>query len=359
MRTTARIVLLLMGGLLWTWSISSGPSAARLVGSSNNSDQILKSPHWRFRHKDRVNAVAFLPDSRRIASASDDHTGGLWDIRAGRQLASLTFDPRAELDAVAAQPDGPWVVFGDEWGHQYLYRPPGASTAEATIQHPSGVRHLIFAPGHDRWVYGQWWDGEDIWLQDLTDARLIRKFIGARGEAHLTPDGRTLMAPHGTCVRVWNTQTGSYRDRPGHTAGIWRVTTVDQGRRAISVDDGGECHLWSVETFRELGRFKAGRHGGVPGLAATPDGHYVILGGSDGSLEVWDLVKLQKIIALRSHDAAVWHLALSPDGRLLASASWDGSIGCWEVGTWTELNTNGTAGDDASELTARSMSELR
>jgi hypothetical protein len=29
------------------------------------------------------------------------------------------------------------------------------------------------------------------------------------------------------------------------------------------------------------------------------------------------------------------------------------------VGTWKELNTNGHAGEDASELTARSMSELR
>jgi WD40 repeat protein len=56
-------------------------------------------------HRDWVFCVAFAPDSRTLASAGREGAVLLWDVPAGRLLATLT--PHAkEAGCVAFSPDG-------------------------------------------------------------------------------------------------------------------------------------------------------------------------------------------------------------------------------------------------------------
>ena len=52
-----------------------------------------------------MHAVAFSPDGRRLASASDDGTVRLWDPATGAELAALT-GHTGQVTAVAFSPDG-------------------------------------------------------------------------------------------------------------------------------------------------------------------------------------------------------------------------------------------------------------
>lgn len=70
----------------------------------------------------------------------------------------------------------------------------------------------------------------------------------------------------------------------------------------------------------------------------SPDFRYLLTGGRDAHLKVWDVEKkyaLQNDIA--AHLFAINHLTFSPDGRLFATASMDKSIKIWETDTYRLL----------------------
>ena len=55
-------------------------------------------------HNSSVNAVAFSPDGRKVATASYDNTARLWDVETGKQIQRLEHD--RSVNAVAFSPDG-------------------------------------------------------------------------------------------------------------------------------------------------------------------------------------------------------------------------------------------------------------
>lgn len=60
-------------------------------------------------HEGRLSACAVALDSRRIVSASEDHTLKIWDLESGRALATLK-GHSDRVNACAITPDGRCVV---------------------------------------------------------------------------------------------------------------------------------------------------------------------------------------------------------------------------------------------------------
>ena len=79
-------------------------------------------------------------------------------------------------------------------------------------------------------------------------------------------------------------------------------------------------------------------------MAFSPDGKTLasgsgdgVLGGSNGTVRLWDMATQQQIAALTGYQNKVSSVAFSPDGKTLASGSWDGTVRLWDLAThqWT------------------------
>lgn len=107
---------------------------------------------------------------------------------------------------------------------------------------------------------------------------------------------------------------------------------------AIYLLDAGTLALKRVLT--------AAHDNSVFAVAYSPDGRYLLSGGRDAMLRVWDL---EKDLVLCSEQAAHWftlnHLVFSPDGCHFATASRDKTIKIWETESFSLLKVLDTIRD--------------
>ena len=80
----------------------------------------------------------------------------------------------------------------------------------------------------------------------------------------------------------------------------------------------------SVETYR-------GHQGPVNALCVTPDGKYVISGGDDRTIRVWEAASAKQVHLFTGPTAAVQGLAISADGTLLASCDGTERVQVWKL----------------------------
>src|SRR5688500_7181978 len=81
------------------------------------------------------------------------------------------------------------------------------------------------------------------------------------------------------------------------------------------------------------------------GVACSPDGHRLAVGGADGFVQILDGTPIDgpgdagQLLTLEGHRHAVVALGYSPDGARIASASWDGTARVWDAHTGREAMT--------------------
>ena len=75
----------------------------------------------------------------------------------------------------------------------------------------------------------------------------------------------------------------------------------------------------------------------VISLAFSSDGIFLVSGGNDGSVNLWDMQTGGVVNTFSGHTSYIFSVSVSPDCTMIASGSWDGTIQLWSTQTGVSL----------------------
>jgi hypothetical protein len=268
------------------------------------SDEILHFTE----HKAWVNCATYMPDGRRILSASGglrvhkrlkedaDRSMRLWDSLTGQTLqhfAGLTFI----VNCLAITPDGSRVLVGSREG--------------------------------------------DVYLWDVDTGKIVRRFESAMKmvtSLSVSPDGRyALSGSDDKYLRLWDMATGRrLNSLRGHSKGITCVIYSQDGHYAVTGSADRSIRLWDIQNARVVRSFE-GHSKPVLCLALSPDRRFLLSGSSGSSIRMWDVERGKIVRRFEGHTDQVHSLAISPNGKVALSGSTDHTARLWDIENGEEI----------------------
>ncbi len=283
-----------------------------------------------------VNSVAWSPDGKRIASASDDGTVQVWDALTGGHVFPYRGHTLA-VYAVAWSPDGKRIASASDdetvqvWdaatGHRILnYR-----------RHAGPVLAVAWSPDEKRIASASADGTVQVW-DAATGHRILtyRRHAGPVLAVAWSPDGTQLAsAGRDETVQQWDATTGdNIHSYTGHTSGVKAVAWSHDGIYIASASLDGTVRVWDAATGHHILTYR--RHtGSVNAVAWSPNGKRIASASDDGTVQVWDALTGSNVYtypADHNLDTVRTSVAWSPNGKLIASGDADQTVQVWQPG---------------------------
>ena len=115
----------------------------------------------------------------------------------------------------------------------------------------------------------------------------------------------------------------------GHRGEVWSATFSPSGQYIVSGGGDGTVRLWN-RNGKPIGQPWQGHQDVVHSVAFSPDGQTIVSGSFDRTLRLWDRQGKPIGNLFRGHRDKVLSVAFSPDGEIIASSSADGTVRLWD-----------------------------
>jgi DNA-binding beta-propeller fold protein YncE len=283
-------------------------------------------------HKGAVQACAFSPDGKLVATGGADKTVRLWDVNSGREskrldvgekVARVIFAPDgSRLITVAAEKGGPLQSWDVATGKLLWKTQAGRGTPMSAAISPDGLR--LAAGSEDRSLY-------------VFDAPTGKMVMIARGHAGtvtavaVSPDGKLLATGSAdNSVQVWDQATGrTLLSIRGHNKGIECVAFSPDGKMLATGGQDKVVRVWDPSTGKELLKLEA--QGEVHCVAFSPDAKTIAVAGTDKAVRLFDPTTGKETRRFGLLQGKITGLAFSPDGKRVVTAGPEDSAIVWDL----------------------------
>jgi len=286
-----------------------------------------------------ISALAFRPDSSKLAVASYGRRVDVWDMSSFGHKRMLPHGGVVVLGAAysvngvlaSAGEDKTVHIWDPATEREVLSLRGHTGLCGCVVFSPDGLR--LASAGKDRSI--RIWDATPLQGDEGQEARTYRHHHNEIWSLAVSPpDGRMVVSGGlGSPPTVWDPQTGDViATIPGQKDIVFCVAWEPGGQRIASAGaDGGRftVKVWNLQSRTEdlelSGRVE------YVAVAFSPDRRYLVTGQVNGAVQVWDAATGKEVRPLGTHKQPTRGLVFSNDGRWLASASSDGTVHLWDA----------------------------
>jgi WD40 repeat protein len=367
------------GGRLSEFVVAKGGAATRIALSKPPLEIVLlKGP------QDEITSLAFSPDGKWIAMATNAEQAILWETGTGliRWDGDVPFsNASSDSVSVAFSPDGRQLLVGAEAAgvaildvaHGKRVRDVAGDACEPP--NDVGANAVAFAPDGRRILAALSWTSQPmIAIWDVRNGKRVRTVLGPKEvedqtdrafrNIAVTPDGRQVIAAtwedHAT---LFGLETGKALRKFQSTAGdIHSLTISHDGKSLLAGTEGTKAILWNISSGKLLRTFSCSDKeytGTVESVAFSPDDRKVLAGAAKQAF-LFDIGSGARLRTFDSSDGSTYAVAFSPDGRHVLTAGrrdWQSNreipldeAVLWDIATGRKLRTYPTPKDAVQSL---------
>jgi WD40 repeat protein len=232
--------------------------------------------------------AAYLPDGKTalIATGNPDYNKFepgdiiLWNLETGEEIRRFKGHP-AQVACLAVSPDGSTFLSGATDGTLFLWEVATGKLIRRFEGEPQWVASVTFSPDGKTALSGFWRNNLILW--DVETGQILRRLVGHTGivgDVAFRRDGKTALSGGQNDALLWNLTDGTII---GHFPG-GKVLSPDE--RLVFGDFGAFPVLWDVATASIIREYAIADRRAYFN-AFTPDSRRLLLGFSDGGLELW------------------------------------------------------------------------
>jgi WD40 repeat protein/uncharacterized caspase-like protein/cytochrome c-type biogenesis protein CcmH/NrfG len=350
------------GGAIKVWDAQSGEGLRTIVeGESLGAEIRANSP---VRDAPTVNSLAFsydgrllagalyrMPDKEKDPNAKPETEIAIWDVASGSLLGKLS-GITIDVQAIAFSPTGKWLASGGLSNVVTLWDVRTGTDVKSFTGQASLINFVMF--NNETEVQSGSWD------------RLVDVWNPVSGAPLRVIQGSPVLGPTGASgssfsyKTVFNSVTrrfasinagfsGEHKDlsepaiilREGSTTralGDFRhayenpnvIAFTPSGRILAGGSNNGSVELWNVDSGRKLLTIKEGFSS--ENIAMSPDSTTIAqLTADEKSIKLWDTNNQTTMEELSGHTDDISTLVFSPDSQTLASGSADKTIRLWDL----------------------------
>ncbi|KAF3908503.1 hypothetical protein ABW21_db0205184 [Orbilia brochopaga] len=278
-----------------------------------------------------VNALAFSPDGKLLASAAE-LSMKLWDSSSG--ALRQTIEDAKEVKTMSFSPDGKLLASNLRHMHGCTTRLWSIEGAPLGILegHTTEMHSVAPAFSPDSQLLASITKDRNINLWDTTTRALLQTLIGHTKEitaVAFSPDGSLLASSsQDQTIRLWDITTG----RTVHTENCnedFLVAVFSLNGKALASASGSVLTLRDITTWTLQQTIEVGSN--ILAIAISPDSRSLVSGSADGRVRLWDVNTGALQQTFEGHCQHITAVAISPDSKVVASGSRDYTIRLWDV----------------------------